>query len=1413
MSKTKRLLSLLISTAMVVSCLSGLTLTGFAAGEYVNLTFSESDYIADTTIIKQDKALVSVDVGDITYSVGGRGSGGDAAGFYTKAENDNQYIQVAAGRFSDAGRNAYLVMNSVPETLSENYILSFDVRFAATNSNFILKTESGTEIVDLRAANLNAEVGVWYNYSYIISDGSYCQMLTDADGRVVHLSTGTASESVIRRIDFVDEAGSITIDIDNLYAASDDELICEVMMFVMDDMDDPVPGAVISLGDVEFTADEEGAVSFFIKHGYYLCDITADGYVPATDFEIDTTAEDMYDVYLEPLTENPPASITISGGSDTIYKPASGSNTSDAFVATVYNEYGAELDNETVEWSIEGDPTGASITDGVVTVTNELEVADDDGIDLTIVAASSTDSSVSATATIHINNVARLDSFDIVGNVAIKNGFTGTYSITNTKDQYGAEFTTDETPVFTADNAEVTFDGSTATANITDLADVQTVKISAVISEVTSTFTVNVHNYDFYEPGTGYTSQDVRVINVNGVDTIAWPDSSDSTTNSYIIFDEPVQLTAGCSKEITFEQMWYNKGVYSQYRKLSFMNGTSDTLFELDYTGGTSAMNMGYGGVNGSNSEGYTVANAIGAMSSSGTYDSVSIIFKVLSDNSKKAIVTYNGTVVTVDLDSELTAIDRICLHAYKGIPDDRTQFIKNIIIKDAATTGVSVSGPSYVTKQVGKTATAQFTPDVTIETEGESFLWSVSGDDTTGITIDENGLLSVAETAAAGEITVTVTSDLDDSKTDTVTVTINDFAAVAGFTINGSAAIAPNSSYTYSVSDITDEYGDSVTGAPISFAVTEGSASITADGILTTTSETGTVTIEVAVGNDGYELVKTLDVIVGNYYYLNNNVTDTSVTVDVSGLVGSSVATAYKVTLLKGSEVVESEKTPTNGSLIIDTTGATKLEVSPIFRLNLTNSAIDGYTTINSLYSAETGVGFMTSVPTASAAGVSLDNGIAIALADGFYDISIKKGNGNRTDFMLNGYMIGNNVDQYGYGRSSSGALYELDGLKVEGGTALIQTSGYSSTGNITSYIEVSRKADFAKRRVHIFIGGDSTVTSYYEINDAVDAQTVPYDADSNKQTGWSQTLGNYLTDDVVLVDLAEGGNYAESWITSAFPGVLAQAQPGDYFFVQFGINDRNYGSKSVEGMRTALESMVDQCVAAGIIPVLISPQNSVSLWGTGDAPNGSGNAGYYDGVITSAKNKGALYIDLDSLSSEVLGGYGKDYTNANFHTYKSDGSKDSLHLSYQYASLCASLIAQSIYDQTAADVTDAQDNGFDAIPVNTGYSYSFVDSNGDTQTFRVTKTVYKLNVSTPIVDSTDVMVDIENNTTVSLSASVIVATYDEDGRVIEVAYGDSMTFNAGDSDTLFATIPDGVYDSYKVFVWDSVSGMIPLI
>ena len=166
---------------------------------------------------------------------------------------------------------------------------------------------------------------------------------------------------------------------------------------------------------------------------------------------------------------------------------------------------------------------------------------------------------------------------------------------------------------------------------------------------------------------------------------------------------------------------------------------------------------------------------------------------------------------------------------------------------------------------------------------------------------------------------------------------------------------------------------------------------------------------------------------------------------------------------------------------------------------------------------------------------------------------------------------------------------------------------------------VAVSDSTSFA-----IYVVGDSTVCTYKD--------------NAYPQTGWGQVLGYFFDASRVKVNnYAIGGRSSRTFIEEGrLDEVKGKLQTGDYLFVQFGHNDRDY-SKEARYVPPAdfpgyIQKYVDAAKAKGANVILISPMNlngSRNVFSTGDKN--------YDArgmMQTVAKNNKVPFVDLNMKS-----------------------------------------------------------------------------------------------------------------------------------------------------------------------------------
>ena len=124
---------------------------------------------------------------------------------------------------------------------------------------------------------------------------------------------------------------------------------------------------------------------------------------------------------------------------------------------------------------------------------------------------------------------------------------------------------------------------------------------------------------------------------------------------------------------------------------------------------------------------------------------------------------------------------------------------------------------------------------------------------------------------------------------------------------------------------------------------------------------------------------------------------------------------------------------------------------------------------------------------------------------------------------------------------------------------------------------------SDSTSFTVHVI--GDSTVATYKD-------NVYP-------QTGWGQILGSFFDGSRVRVNnVAIGGRSSKTFIQDGkLEGLKPSIQKGDFVLVQFGHNDRYFGSKAREvpfdSLAFWLQQYVDVAKAAGATPIFVTPMN----------------------------------------------------------------------------------------------------------------------------------------------------------------------------------------------------------------------------
>ena len=180
------------------------------------------------------------------------------------------------------------------------------------------------------------------------------------------------------------------------------------------------------------------------------------------------------------------------------------------------------------------------------------------------------------------------------------------------------------------------------------------------------------------------------------------------------------------------------------------------------------------------------------------------------------------------------------------------------------------------------------------------------------------------------------------------------------------------------------------------------------------------------------------------------------------------------------------------------------------------------------------------------------------------------------------------------------------------------------------------------------IFAGVAVSDSTSFTIHVAGDSTVQTYKDSAYPQTGWGQVIGYFFDGARVKVNNAAlGGRSSKNFIEEGrLDGILKAAQKGDYLFVQFGHNDRDYSKEAryvpPEDFPGYIQKFVDEGKKKGVNVILVSPMNlngSRNVFSTG--------ANNYDArgmMQTVAKNNKIPFVDLNMKSYNL---YNTTYKN----------------------------------------------------------------------------------------------------------------------------------------------------------------------
>ncbi len=210
------------------------------------------------------------------------------------------------------------------------------------------------------------------------------------------------------------------------------------------------------------------------------------------------------------------------------------------------------------------------------------------------------------------------------------------------------------------------------------------------------------------------------------------------------------------------------------------------------------------------------------------------------------------------------------------------------------------------------------------------------------------------------------------------------------------------------------------------------------------------------------------------------------------------------------------------------------------------------------------------------------------------------------------------------------------------------------------------------------VYIAGDST------------AQTYNYET-AYPQTGWGQVFADYFTDDVIVENRSMGGRSSKSYNNDGrLDKILTEMHPGDYVFIQFGINDGSDKPEryiSVEDYKTLIkEKYMGEVEKRGGIPVLMTA-SAAGWWDDANNKFKDSRQDYADPTRDLAKETGCVFIDANRFVTDVWNTMDKDDVLSGYFICEQleskaypTGTNDTTHLKEKGARRMAKLIADDL-------------------------------------------------------------------------------------------------------------------------------------
>lgn len=304
-------------------------------------------------------------------------------------------------------------------------------------------------------------------------------------------------------------------------------------------------------------------------------------------------------------------------------------------------------------------------------------------------------------------------------------------------------------------------------------------------------------------------------------------------------------------------------------------------------------------------------------------------------------------------------------------------------------------------------------------------------------------------------------------------------------------------------------------------------------------------------------------------------------------------------------------------------------------------------------------------------------ENGVVVeeAVPDGDYTVTITTGGDTETN--ANIYINGGERVR-AYTLEAGKTQEDVQPAVPKDGKITVQVKGENPNVKEIKIEQLANRTEKGEKPT-VYIAGDSTAQTYnYE-------KVYP-------QTGWGQVFDRLFTDEVIIENRSMGGRSSKSYNNDGrLDRILTEMRPGDYVFIQFGINDgaENKPERyiSVEDYKTLIkEKYIGEVVKRGGHPVLMTA-SAAAWWDEENNKFMESRQDYADPTREIAEETGVAFIDTNRIMTDAWNTMDKDEVLSGYFVCEPleskaypTGTNDTTHMKEKGAVRVAGLIAEAI-------------------------------------------------------------------------------------------------------------------------------------